>query len=130
MNRQERGKREKKKANRPFYRPRTRVLCQKIALEHFGDRIKTLTFLSLVVLLVVRLGAAIAFRSVLCPNKEGEPTRSYEPSIGGRDRIVNSCFRRSNGHATNPSSNSRDPVPSPYRWKGKCRKDIHPTESL
>ena len=38
--------------------------------------------------------------------------------------------RRSNGHSTTPSSNSKRPIPSPYYRKGKCWKDIYTTESL
>src|SRR6266702_8201058 len=70
-------------------------------------------------------------RSRCTINKEGEPTRSCEPSIeDGTISINNSFFpelRRSNGH---PTTNSKDPLPSPYYRKGKRWKDIHPTKSL
>ena len=48
----------------------------------------------------------------------------------GTKSINNSCFpelRRSNGH---PTTNPKDPLPSPYYRKGKRWKDIHPTKSL
>ncbi len=86
--------------------------------------IKTLTCLSLVARLVV-IGST---------NKEGEPTRSCEPSIDdGIKSTKDSCFpelRRSNGHATTPSSNSKYQVPSPYYRKGKRWQDHHLAESV
>ncbi|SRR6266702_652771 len=88
----------------------------------FDDMIsKTLTCLSR----LVAIGST---------NKEGEPTRSCEPSIeDGIKSINDSCFpelRRSNGHATTPSSNSKYPVPSPYYRKGKRWQNHHLAESV
>ncbi len=91
------------------------------------DYSKTLTCLSL----VARLAGLVAIGST---NKEGEPTRSCEPSIeDGIKSINDSCFpelRRSNGHATTPSSNSKYQVPSPYYRKGKRWQDHHLAEGV
>ena len=79
-----------------------------------------------------------------CTNKEGDRCwlisinavfqRCFSQGFNGLlfRRFPNGfCLRYcSSGRTTNPSSNSKGPIPGPYHRKGECRKDIHITKSL
>ena len=53
-----------------------------------------------------------------------------DPSISLDQLLATLLLHRTNGRQANPSTSSKNPVPSPYCREGKRRKDNDPAKGL